>query len=158
MAMKPNKFSCYLVSALLLSIVANVSQAADVIDGDTIKQDGTTYRLWGLDAPEIGQQCEYRDNYYDCGELAKMGLTAFLGDDAVTCEKVNTDRYKRLVARCAVEGLDIGSWLVSNGLAVDYPRYSKGYYKTEQDAAEEGEKGIWSGDFTLPWEWREERR
>ena len=31
--------------------------AQTAIDGDTIKLDGTTYRLWGIDAPESKQAC-----------------------------------------------------------------------------------------------------
>lgn len=149
-----------LIVAVLIMFAPIVAFSADVTitDADTIKIDGTTYRLWGIDAPEMGQQCENDGNYYDCGDLARMGLVAFLADDVPTCEKVATDRYKRVVARCSVEGLDIGSWLVNRGLALDYARYSKGYYASEQDAAEAEERGIWAGDFTPPWEWRKERR
>jgi endonuclease YncB( thermonuclease family) len=28
-----------------------------VIDGDTLRVDGVTYRLWGIDAPEEHQSC-----------------------------------------------------------------------------------------------------
>ena len=28
-----------------------------VVDGDTLKVDGVTYRLWGIDAPKSGQPC-----------------------------------------------------------------------------------------------------
>ena len=31
--------------------------AAQVTDGDSLKQGGKTYRLWGIDAPELAQTC-----------------------------------------------------------------------------------------------------
>lgn len=54
--------------------------------------------------------------------------------------------------------MDLGSWMVNAGYAVEYKRYSKGYYQTEQDNAEEAQRGLWAGDFTMPWDYRKERR
>ena len=39
------------------------------VDGDTIRLAGTTWRLWGIDAPEMGQTCG------DCARLRQaLGL------------------------------------------------------------------------------------
>jgi len=45
------------VGAVLFALVVAVAPtvAQTVTDGDTIKLDGTTYRLWGIDAPETKQ-------------------------------------------------------------------------------------------------------
>ena len=42
---------------------------------------------------------------------------------------------------------DIGKWPVSNGFALDWPRYSKGQYAEEQRGAEKAEHGIWRGQI-----------
>lgn len=36
------------------------------------------------------------------------------------------------VATCSVGGADLGEWLVRNGLALDWPQYSKGKYASAQ--------------------------
>tara|TARA_Y100000588_G_scaffold278068_1_gene294656 strand:+ start:353 stop:829 length:477 start_codon:yes stop_codon:yes gene_type:complete len=146
------------VAVAALSVTAKAAEQVVIVDGDTLKLDGTTYRLWGVDTPEKGQQCEREGEYYDCGLYAQFALQAFIGDGDVRCEKVNTDRYRRVVAKCFVGNTDLGSWMVFNGFALEYKRYSKGYYTFEQDEAEKAERGVWAGDFTLPWVWRKERR
>jgi hypothetical protein len=37
------------------------------------------------------------------------------------------DRYGRIVGRCLVGDLDINEWLVAQGLALTYRRYSRDY-------------------------------
>ena len=37
--------------------VASPCAAQSTVDGDTLKQAGVTYRLWGIDAPEAKQVC-----------------------------------------------------------------------------------------------------
>src|SRR5476649_914254 len=41
----------------LAALIALPVAAQTVTDGDTIKLNGTTYRLWGIDAPESKQLC-----------------------------------------------------------------------------------------------------
>jgi hypothetical protein len=36
---------------------ANLAAAQTITDGDTLKQGGVTYRLWGIDAAEAKQVC-----------------------------------------------------------------------------------------------------
>ncbi len=38
----------------------------------------------------------------------------------MTCEDLGRDRYKRIIARCTVAGVDLGEWMVAQGWAVAY--------------------------------------
>lgn len=60
-----------------------------------------------------------------------------------------------MVARCFVGSphIDFGGWLVRNGLAVAYTRYSRDYLPQESVARGAG-LGIWAGSFVPPSEWR----
>ena len=42
-------------------------------------------------------------------------------------------------------GVDLGTWLVQNGFALDWPDYSKGKYGADQRAAEEAGRGHLEG-------------
>ncbi|WP_249169804.1 thermonuclease family protein [Bradyrhizobium liaoningense] len=135
----------------MLSLVACASAAftvdligqASIIDGDTLEIHGARIRLWGIDAPESSQLCRGEDSLqFRCGAKAANELAAF-------------DRYGRTVASCTVGGTDLADWLVSQGLALDWPRYSRGRYAAAQNDARGHERGIWSGSFVEPWRYRD---
>jgi endonuclease YncB( thermonuclease family) len=61
-----------------------------------------------------------------CAQHVALGLPARLEGQVVTCCSRDRDRFGRIVATCKLKGADLGSWLVSEGLAYDYVYYSKG--------------------------------
>ena len=63
------------------------------------------------------------------------------------------DRYERYIGVCFVESINLNQWMVRNGHAVAYRRYSKDYIKDE-DYAKKNKLGLWSGDFINPEKWR----
>ena len=75
------------------------------------------------------------------------------GRKTVRCEQRDVDRYGRIVAVCRLGGEDLNGWLVRNGYAVAYRRYSLDYVSAEDKARSE-RRGLWAGEFTLPWLWR----
>ena len=83
--------------------------------------------------------------------------TAFLVDlissDQVTCTGDTRERYKRLIAVCYVDDIDLNAALVRAGWAVAYRHYSMDYVDEEEAAEFEG-AGMWRGTFEMPWEWR----
>ncbi|WP_415013994.1 thermonuclease family protein [Brevundimonas sp.] len=139
-----------------------------MIDGDTIEIAGETIRLWGIDAPEAGQPCRRAGGLYPCGQDAAAALEGWLSLSTVYCApQGRPDRYGRTVARCtaqiSVDHLtstipDLGAELVRRGHAMDYHRFSGGAFAAEQSEARQARRGIWAGEFTPPWEWRELRR
>ena len=109
---------------------------ASVIDGDTIEIHGTRIRIFGIDAPESDQLCRNGDSeHYRCGQKTSNALFDFIASRPVQCVEVDRDRYNRTVAVCSLGGTDIADWLVRNGLALDWPRYSKGDYADAQAEA-----------------------
>ena len=51
---------------------------------------------------------------------------------------------------------DIAAKMVRQGWALAYRRYSTDYVNDEK-AARVARKGIWRGEFMLPWDWRRKR-
>ena len=82
---------------IVLLAVASSSLAGEplrIIDGDGFELNGENVRLWGIDAPEMDQQCSRDGEAFQCGAFAKDMLAALIGSDIPDCEKVDTDRYK----------------------------------------------------------------
>jgi endonuclease YncB( thermonuclease family) len=152
------------VGALLLGLLIAGSAWADtlsgratVLDGDTIEITGERIRLHGIDAPESGQQCRDADGApWPCGQKASFALDDFLAASRPThCTMVDRDRWGRVVATCIRnDGADVNEWLVRQGWALDWPRYSDGAYHGAQREARISRRGIWRGEFVEPWAWR----
>ncbi len=69
--------------------------------------------------------------------LSKCGASALrnkIGDRPVICEELDHDRYERIVAKCILNGEDIGEWMVLRGWAVAYVYYSYEYTRAEATA------------------------
>ena len=129
----------------------NLAGQASVIDGDTVEIHGTRIRLWGIDAPESSQLCRGEDSLqYRCGAKAANGLDAFIARRPVSCIPISLDQYGRTVASCSVDRTDLAEWLVGNGLAIDWPQYSKGKFDPIQRKAEHEGRGVWSGSYVEP--------
>ena len=144
-----------LVAALVSAspVLADITGTARVIDGDTIDVAGERIRLHGIDAPEARQTCIADERVWQCGKRATAALAAFIGGAPVSCRAQGEDRYGRTVAVCVVLGQDLGAWLVRNGWAIAYRRFSLVYIGDETEARA-AQAGIWRGAVVLPWEWR----
>jgi endonuclease YncB( thermonuclease family) len=115
----------------------------------------TRIRLWGIDAPESSQLCRGDDSLqYRCGAKAANDLDAFIASRPVSCNPISLDRYRRTVATCSVGGVDIGEWLVRNGLALDWPQYSKRKFDSVRREAVHAGRGMWAGSYVEPWLYR----
>ena len=77
--------------------------AQSISDGDTLKQNGVTYRLWGIDAPEAKQVCP---DGWPAGSLATTRLQALTAGRSIVCQEKDRDRFGRIVAICRASGED----------------------------------------------------
>ncbi|PWC93030.1 hypothetical protein TSO5_15855 [Azospirillum sp. TSO5] len=138
-----------------------VSGYPRIIDGDTLEVAGTRVRLHGVDTPEPRQPCVREGIPYDCGRIASAALKRKIGGREVSCRSADgtRDRRGRLVAVCGVVGEDgsLNAWLISQGLAVAYRRFSNDYDALEEEGKAAG-IGIWATEFMPPEDWRRLRR
>ena len=141
-----------LVMVLPVPAFADITGQVRVIDGDTLEVAGQRIRLHGIDAPESRQLCRLDRKPWRCGGEATNALRAVIAGRKVSCKELDRDRYRRIVAKCMVERTDIGGWMVTEGWALAYRRYSIDYVPHEAKARM-ARKGIW-GDFMQPWKWR----
>lgn len=140
-----------------LPALADITGTASVIDGDTMEIHGQRIRLHGIDAPESAQLCERDARTYRCGQKASLALADLIGRQRVRCAQKDVDRYGRIVAECFLGNSSLNAWMVAQGWAVAYRRYSRDYVD-EEDAAREAGRELWSGAFVLPWDWRRGKR
>ena len=114
-----------------------------VVDADTVIMSGERIRLKGIDAPEITQRyLDAEQQSYPGGQVSTHALIDKIGVSPLTC--IGDD-------------LDVNGWLVQHGYALAYRKYSTRYIPEEEEA-KALKRGVWSGTFTMPGEWRREQR
>jgi len=151
---------------LILAILsASQSWAAGVVvkDGGTLQLAGVTYRLEGIDAPELDQMCidEHADAWA-CGVEARDQLTKLIGSRAVRCGDLGADPAfkKRRIGICTVEGetTSLNQLLVRQGFALNFDPAAKGRFRDDEAGAKAGRQGLWKGCFAAPNEFRRGRK
>ena len=141
-----------------------VKGKAVIIDGDTIKINGQAIRFGGIDAPESfyrgkKQVCYLNEKKVFCGELSKQKLKKKISSNIVSCIKEEKkDKYQRIIAECFINGESLSSFMVRNGYAFDYKRYSNRKYAQDEEYAKINKLGIWKMKFEYPWEWRKKNK
>ena len=146
------KLSLYLFFGILIFSSAN-SDLLIVTDGDTIRIGDERIRFSGIDAPEIKQTCIYQEMEFKCGEFSKNLLIEKISNQQVSCIRENTDQYGRTLAECFVGKESLSSYLVREGYAFAYRKYSDKFIPDEEYAQSKG-NGMWSMDFMFPWDFR----
>lgn len=126
---------------------------ATAIDGDSLRAAGKEIRLSGLDAPELLQTClDQHGGTWACGHQAHAFLRGLVSRGALTCTSSSTDRYGRTLATCSAGDVgDIGDAMVRSGYAVSFMGVR--YWAAEVEARYH-KRGIWSGSFESPADWR----
>ncbi len=147
--------------AMAVVLLPAMAEAADITgvpkirEGDHIQIGNTRIRLGGIDAPSVDQLClNTQGERWTCGVAARDELIKHADNKSWTCHtRQVADRRGRTVARCEVDGEDIQKWMVRNGWALAYARFSHDY-DADEKAAREAKAGMWQGAFIAPWDWR----
>ena len=120
--------------------------AAYVTDGDTITIKQTQIRLFGIDAPELN---------HPYGMRAKYALQRLCKGQMIRAEVTEIDHHGRTVAHCYLpDGRDLSAEMVKLGLAIDWPKFSGGKFKSLEtedvrkrlflaDARQKGRMHVW---------------
>jgi endonuclease YncB( thermonuclease family) len=149
-----------IIIALVSCLAFSIAQAADllgvprIVDGDTLAIGATKIRLEGIDAPETDQVCLNANGVrWTCGIDARDQLAAHIAGRDIDCTSHGIDAYRRTLATCYLAGEDLNGWLVQQGWALAYVKYSSAYRQVQEDARV-NQRGIWQGAFIAPWDWR----
>jgi endonuclease YncB( thermonuclease family) len=139
-----------LVDAILAPRPLPLVGHAEAVDGDTLRLGRTRIRLAGLDAPELRQTCtDASGGSWPCGAAARDFVVDQLRSGDVFCAPSGRDIYRRTLAACTIAGIDLGHAIVDAGWAVGDLDYS-----VQQLSARGAARGIWSGNFVAPADWR----
>lgn len=142
-----------LLALILFAPPASASEV-HVIDGDTLRVDGKTIRIFGIDAPEAGQSCRKPGGgTWQCGQAAIREMERAVAEGTVACDDRGLDVYGRTLGVCKVAGLDLGRLMVKEGLAWAFRKYSTDYVETEDQARAAG-IGVWEQETEAPWDFR----
>ncbi len=142
--------------------LAEIAGRPKIIDGDTIEVQGQAIRLYGIDAPELGQACTIKERTYDCGMVARTALLDLTAGVAVTCQVVSAKVVSAepgraaedgRLGRCFAQGYDLSEGMAYTGWALALPEVSERYLVFEERAQAAG-RGLWKGHFVMPWDWR----
>ena len=155
-------FRIIFVVCFLNSSISNAEKiirgSAKIIDGDTIHIGKNKIRLHGIDAPEIDQTCFFKKQKWNCGIESKSVLTKLILDEKnVECTINDIDRYKRFIAICFINEININKYMVAEGWAIAYRHYSLDYIRDEE-LAKKNKLGIWKGEFEEPYLFRKSNK
>ena len=153
-----NKIKVFLLTSICLiffyvTYLDLKSSKVKIVDGDTIYLKNEKIRFSGIDTPEIKQTCNKNNETIKCGIQAKELLINKIGNNKVKCVKNGIDKYNRILAEGFVNNQSLSKYLVREGYAFAYRKYSTKYVQDE-DYAKKNKKGMWAMTFEYPWDYR----
>jgi endonuclease YncB( thermonuclease family) len=153
-------------------------KTARVVDGDTILlTNGDYVRLCGIDSPETpkkDKQGRIIKPGQPLGEEATNKLRQFIeqADNDVIIVEAERDQRERIVgdvfvrnraSRNPEEEFFVNGEMVRSGMAYHYARYSgncsdRSALETSEEFAKSRKRGVWSGSYEKPWDFRRRHR
>ncbi len=156
------RVAVYVLGTILWSVSTAMAQDVRseiiVIDGDTLEIDGVVSRLYGIDAPELGQTCLDKSKRWRCGLQAALEIRNILTKRRnVKCGTIRmADEAPRAICHDPQYN-DPAELLLMRGLAIALPDSVPAYKRAEYQA-KSAKLGIWRGEFVEPSEWRKGKR
>ena len=123
---------------------------ATVIDGDELRVGDSLIRLFGIAAPDISSSL---------GPDARLYLQGLADGQHIICTEVDRNIEEQSIAICTIEGTDLATELLAQGLAAVYrfgapptpeERELAARYDTEEADARERKLGIWAPRDAAP--------
>jgi endonuclease YncB( thermonuclease family) len=123
---------------------------ATVIDGDELRVGDSLIRLFGIAAPDISS---------NLGPDARLYLQGLADGRHIICTEVDRNIEEQSIAICTIEGTDLATELLAQGLAAVYrigapptpeERELAARYDTEEADARERKLGIWAPRDAAP--------
>ena len=150
------------IEALRADFTAKVLR---VVDGDTVhvvNKAGKKFkvRLTGIDAPEQNQPYGLASTYHLRGLL--LNKIVLLKSKPKKGKPYSVDRYKRVLAKIVLNGIDINLSQVLSGYAWHFKRYQNQQSRSDRELysqaelhAKENNLGLWREKKPIaPWKWR----
>ena len=141
------------------SMLQSTPMRVEVIDATSFRdiESGASYRLYGVDSCLQTQTANLSRQSWPCGAVAIAWLTNATLGKWVSCNIVRETGGQRLSRCSSSEHQDLAADMLKEGLAVVLPA-AEGQevraYSQLQDQARKQYKGLWSSQFTMPWELR----
>jgi endonuclease YncB( thermonuclease family) len=135
---------------------AEINGPGRVVDAGTIEIGSQLVRFYGVEAPPSAQVCERGGATWRCGQDAEWALAERIERHWVLCDEQPPDRAGIAQGVCYIggrNGINLNAWLIENGWAMAKPEETSSYVALEQ-AAQRAGRGLWSGKFGAPSEWR----
>ena len=168
--MKSIVFFKYVLTILLALYITYVradftAKVQRVVDGDTVHVEDETgkkfkVRLTGIDAPEQNQPYGLASTYH----LRELLLNKFvlLESKPKKGKPYSVDRYKRVLAKIVLNGIDINLSQVLSGYAWHFKRYQNQQSRSDRELysqaelhAKKNNLGLWREKKPIaPWKWR----
>lgn len=148
-APRPSLLLLFLLLAVPVSAApASIESYAIVRDDASLIMRGREIRLFGVFFPQDGRVCEGRIRPVQCGTRAAQALRLKI-QGFIECRPQARLSDGSLAAICYADGnsmldpkIDLGAWLIQEGLAVAGPNAPFAYHTYER-IARANERGLW---------------
>lgn len=114
----------------------------EMTDDALFKVGDKLVKLYGIVFPKDNDECsDNKGNKKSCKEESKKSLLSKISEKEISCTPKGDGKGFQL-ATCTIDGEDIASYLIKNGLGFSDSENTNAYDSDEKEARKKG-KGIW---------------